>query len=227
MIRLRAVTKIYPASGTGSVLAVGDLNLSIECGEFVVITGRSGSGKTTVLNLIAGLVRPTAGTVELEGVDLWRLPDGQQSALRNHKLGFVFQFPSLVPSLTVLENVMLPTIFKPKADPMEAEDSALELLNLVRLADRLNAFPRELSAGQQQRVVIARSLINQPAILLADEPTSNLDAATEQEIMALLEGIHRRRAITVVMVTHTRQLATRSARILEMAEGRLIHNSST
>jgi ABC-type lipoprotein export system ATPase subunit len=145
--------------------------------------------------------------------------------LRNHKLGFIFQFPSLVPSLTVLENVMLPTIFQPKADPMTAEDSAMELLNLVSLADRLNAFPRELSAGQQQRVVIARSLINQPAILLADEPTSNLDAATEREIMALLEGLHRRRAITVVMVTHTRHLATRSTRTLELAEGRLIHDS--
>jgi ABC-type lipoprotein export system ATPase subunit len=225
MIHLKQVTKVYPSDGANSVTALRELTLVVQRGDFVVIKGRSGSGKTTALNLMAGLTRPTSGLVELEGVDLWSLPDRQQSAMRNYRMGFVFQFPSLLPSLTVLENVILPTIFGPGLAPGEATAQAKNLLATVGLEDKLTAFPRQLSAGQQQRVVIARSLINQPEILMADEPTSNLDEQTEREIIAILEKVHRLQGVTVVMVTHTAYLSTPGALILELAEGRVAKQS--
>ena len=225
MFDLKQVTKIYPLDGTNRVTAVRELSLSVKRGEFVVIAGRSGSGKTTVLNLIAGLTRPTAGCVEHDGVDLWSLPDREQSALRNWKMGFVFQFPSLLPSLTTLENVLLPVIFRPAPDRNKVTDQAVKLLEMVGLADKLTALPRQLSAGQQQRVVIARSLINEPEILMADEPTSNLDDQTEREIMATFEKTHSLHGVTVVMVTHSRYPGTRGARTIEMAEGRIVKGS--
>jgi ABC-type lipoprotein export system ATPase subunit len=225
MIHLKQVTKVYPSDGANSVTALRELTLVVQRGDFVVIKGRSGSGKTTALNLMAGLTRPTSGLVELEGVDLWSLPDRQQSAMRNYRMGFVFQFPSLLPSLTVLENVILPTIFGPGLAPGEATAQAKNLLATVGLEDKLTAFPRQLSAGQQQRVVIARSLINQPEILMADEPTSNLDEQTEMEIIAILEKVHRLQGVTVVMVTHTPYISTSGALILELAEGRLAKQS--
>ncbi len=221
MFDLKQVTKVYPLDGAGSVTAVCELSLSVKRGEFVVVTGRSGSGKTTLLSLIAGLTRPTAGSVEWDGADLWSLPDRQQSALRNWKMGFIFQFPSLLPSLTALENVLLPVAFRAKPDHGEATEQALKLLDMVGLADKLTALPRQLSAGQQQRVVIARSLMNEPEVLMADEPTSNLDERTESEVIGTLEQAHALRGITVVMVTHSRYLGTRGARIIEMAEGRI------
>lgn len=225
MIHLKQVTKVYPADRANSVTALRELTLVVQRGDFVVIKGRSGSGKTTALNLMAGLTRPTSGFVELEGVDLWSLPDRQQSAMRNYRMGFVFQFPSLLPSLTVLENVILPTIFGPGLAPGEATAQAKKLLATVGLEDKLTAFPRQLSAGQQQRVVIARSLINQPEILMADEPTSNLDEQTEREIIAILEKVHRLQGVTVVMVTHTPYLSTPGALTLELVEGRVAKQS--
>ena len=140
-------------------------------------------------------------------------------------MGFVFQFPSLLPSLTTLENVLLPVIYRPAPDRDEASDQAVKLLEMVGLADKLTALPRQLSAGQQQRVVIARSLINEPEILMADEPTSNLDDQTEREIMATFEKAHALRGVTVVMVTHSRHPGTRRARTIEMAEGRIVSDS--
>ena len=225
MIHLKQVTKVYPSDGANAVTALRELTLVVQRGDFIVIKGRSGSGKTTALNLMAGLTRPTSGLVELEGVDLWSLPDRQQSAMRNYRMGFVFQFPSLLPSLTVLENVILPTIFGPGLAPGDAAAQAKHLLATVGLEDKLTAFPRQLSAGQQQRVVIARSLINQPEILMADEPTSNLDEQTEREIIAILEKVHRLQGVTVVMVTHTPYISTPGALILELAEGRLAKQS--
>ena len=226
MINLNAVTKIYTLNKENSVTAVRDVTLKIEPGEFLVITGRSGSGKTTLLNLAAGLTRPTSGEVWLDGVALWDLPDRQQSLLRNEKMGFVFQFPSLVPSLTSLENVVLPTMFGAKlaSDGEVIYRRAAELLQTVGLADKLGAYPRQLSAGQQQRVVIARSLINQPEILLADEPTSDLDEQTEQEIMDLFQAIHGRTGVTIVMVTHTSQLVSYGTRAIQMAGGQIVGN---
>ena len=222
MVELRQVTKIYPADGSRSVIAVREVSLSVKRGEFVVITGRSGSGKTTLLNLIAGLTRPTGGTVQWDGADLWSLPDREQSALRNCNMGFVFQFPSLLPSLTTLENVLLPVIFRPALKQEEVNERACKLLELVGLADKATALPRQLSAGQQQRVVIARSLINEPEILIADEPTSNLDEQTEREIMATLERTHSAQGVAIVMVTHTRSLSVQGTRMIEMAEGSVL-----
>ncbi|MGE5620354.1 MAG: ABC transporter ATP-binding protein [Sphingomonadaceae bacterium] len=222
MILLRDVTKVYPlGKGKGSITAVKGLNLGIERGEFVVVTGRSGSGKTTLLNLISGLARPTSGEVRLNGIEVWRLPDARQSLIRNRNIGFIFQFPSLMPALTALENVMLPALAAPVEDRRGAERRARQLLEEVGLGDRLNAFPCQLSAGQQQRVVVARALINEPELLLADEPTSNLDEETEREIMELIRGIHLRSDITVVLVTHSSELVRYGTGRLRMAAGEI------
>jgi ABC-type lipoprotein export system ATPase subunit len=204
---------------------VNGVSLEIQSGEFVVIVGRSGSGKTTLLNLTAGLTRPTSGTVWLDGTDLWSLADKQQSNLRSQKIGFIFQFPSLLPALTVHENVILPTLFGAEINAGEAAARAQELLKSVGLSEKLAAFPRQLSAGQQQRVVIARALMNQPEVLLADEPTSNLDEKTELEIMDLFRDLHLSLGITIVLVTHTRQLVSYGTHAVEMAEGKIINGN--
>jgi ABC-type lipoprotein export system ATPase subunit len=222
LIELHNVSKVYHPGKQNAVTAVKEVDLGINQGEFVVITGRSGSGKTTLLNLISGLTRPTAGTVLLERIELWRLPDAQQSRLRNRKIGFIFQFPSLIPTLTALENVTLPTITDAGNHKAVVRGRAQQLLQQVGLADKLDAYPRHLSAGQQQRVVIARSLINQPELLLADEPTSNLDEQTEQEIMALIQQLHQETAITILLVTHSAELASYGNRSLRMAAGEVV-----
>lgn len=222
MIVLDSVTKVYDLGKGSTVHAVRGVSLEIHAGEFTAIVGRSGSGKTTVLNLAAALTRPTSGRVTLDGVDLWRLNDTEQSRTRNSKIGFVFQFPSLLPTLTVLENVMLPTTFGAKRDAAAVRDRAKGLLERVGLTDKLNVYPRQLSAGQQQRVVIARSLINDPEVLLADEPTSNLDERTEAEIVDLFRDLHRSLGLTIVLVTHTRQIVSNGMRTIEMAEGKIL-----
>ncbi len=223
MIALEQVSKTYSIGLENTVQAVQAVSLAIEPGEFVVITGRSGSGKTTLLNLIAGLTRPTAGTVRWEGVDLWTLPDRQQARLRSQKVGFVFQFPSLLPALSSLDNVVLPTLFNPDGAGNSTSEDRLEragrLLEMVGLKDKLGAYPRQLSAGQQQRVVIARSLINQPQVLLADEPTSDLDEQTETEIMELFKRVHAETGITIVLVTHSTGLVSYGSRAIKMAGG--------
>jgi putative ABC transport system ATP-binding protein/lipoprotein-releasing system ATP-binding protein len=213
--------------GEAEVIAVRDISVEISKGEFAMVIGRSGSGKTTLLNLAGGLTRPTSGQVLLDGVDIWRLPDQEQSLLRNRKLGFVFQFASLIPSLTTLENVMLPAIFDPSRKTGATHTRAAELLDTVGLADKLKSYPRQLSAGQQQRVVIARSLINRTEILLADEPTSDLDQQTEMEIMEMFRRIHHDRGITIVMVTHTSELLSYGTRSMEMSAGAIRPESVT
>jgi ABC-type lipoprotein export system ATPase subunit len=218
MISLRSVTKTYEPERMRPIEALRHVDLDIRQGEFVVVTGRSAAGKTTLLNVIAGLTRPTTGTVTLNGADLWRLSDRQQSLLRNRAMGFVFQFPSLLPSLSVLQNVLLPLSLGRVADT-EGKRRAIELLTTVGLSDRVTSYPRHLSAGQQQRVVIARALVNGPELLLADEPSSDLDEQTEAEIMALFSAIHRDTGITIVLVTHTRQLVAYGTRHLAMAGG--------
>jgi ABC-type lipoprotein export system ATPase subunit len=226
MIALNEVTKTYTLKKKTVVSAVRGVSLNVEPGEFVVITGRSGSGKTTLLNLIAGLARPTSGQVMIDNVDLWSLSDPEQSLLRNRKMGFVFQFPSLLPSLTTLENVVLPTMFGRGNGKRDACARAARLLDEVGLSDKLPAYPRHLSAGQQQRVVVARSLINQPQLLLADEPTSNLDEQTEREIIALFQEIHARGGITILLVTHAGQLVPHGTRAVQMADGAIVNDRS-
>jgi lipoprotein-releasing system ATP-binding protein len=226
VIALHEVSKTYsPGKGQPPVQAVRRLNLDVAPGEFVVITGRSGSGKTTLLNLVGGMTRPTGGQVLLDGVDLWTLPDRDQSLLRNQKIGFVFQFPSLLPALSVLENVALPRTFgggQSEDGASEARAEAEALLEMVGLSEKLNAYPRQLSAGQQQRVVVARALINRPEILLADEPTSDLDEQTEQEIMELFADVHRKAGLTILLVTHASQLISYGTRALKMAAGQIL-----
>jgi putative ABC transport system ATP-binding protein/lipoprotein-releasing system ATP-binding protein len=220
MIELTDVDKTYVIDKNRPVHAVCGVNLHVDPGEFVIITGRSGSGKTTLLNLISGLAAPTRGKVTFNGQEIGRLPDRQQSHLRNQKIGFVFQFPSLMPSLTVEENVLLPTLFGPQREQSQAATQrAGSLLDQVGLTDKRRAFPRQLSAGQQQRVVIARSLMNQPDLLLADEPTSDLDEQTEKEVMALFQEIHSQTGITILLVTHTHELVHYGTRSLHMVNG--------
>lgn len=228
MIELKEISKTYILGKDQHVLAVTPTSLEIQSGEFVIITGRSGSGKTTLLNLVAGLTRPTSGDVFLDGHNLWSMSDKEQSNLRNQTVGFIFQFPSLLPSLRVLDNVVLPTIFEDSGSASGSASSekyarAKELLATVGLSDKLRAFPRQLSAGQQQRVVIARALLNQPKLLLADEPTSNLDEQTEREIMDLFRQIHIDTGITIVMVTHTSQLVSYGTRAISMAMGKVLN----
>lgn len=223
LIVLEDISKAYQLKNK-PVTGVKSINLCIYPGEFVIITGRSGCGKTTLLNLISGLATPTAGRVLLERSEVWKLPDAQQAQLRNQKIGFVFQFPSLMPSLTTLENVLLPTIAwkKNNSNGNGAYQRAVAMLDEVGLADKLHAYPRQLSAGQQQRVVIARSLVNQPELLLADEPTSNLDEQTEHEIMALIRQIHQEKGITILLVTHAPDLTVYGTRSVRMANGHIV-----
>jgi len=220
MISVQNVSKIYTTKSL-TVPAVHDVSLEVDPGEFVVITGRSGSGKTTLLSLVAGLTRPTSGQVLLDGVAVWSLPDKDQSLLRNDKIGFVFQFPTLLPALTSLENVMLPAMFGGKRNG-GVQERATHLLTQVGLADKLRSFPRQLSGGQQQRVVIARALMNEPELLLADEPTSDLDEATEHEIMDLFRTIHQKTGVTVLLVTHSVELGQFGTRSIQMAGGRIV-----
>ncbi len=222
MIVLEKVSKTYPVGRMDRVVALQEVNLEIARGSFLVITGRSGSGKTTLLNLVAGLTGPTTGRVLFEGTEWRSLPDHRQALVRNHKIGFAFQFPSLLPSLTALENVALPAIFDHGRRRRGAYERARELLRSLDLGGRLAAFPRQLSAGQQQRLVIARALLNEPELLLADEPTSDLDEQTESEIMELFKQLHERTGITIVLVTHSSQLVRYGTRSIKMADGRIL-----
>jgi ABC-type lipoprotein export system ATPase subunit len=225
MIQLKDLVKTYDLGKGSAVTAIKGVNLEICKGEFAVIVGRSGSGKTTLLNLAAGLTRPTSGRVFLDGADLWQMNDRDQSVLRGRKIGFVFQFPSLLPTLTVLENVLLPASLVPNHEPRDPREHARALLESVGLTDKLHAYPRQLSAGQQQRVVIARALINQPEIILADEPTSNLDEKTEREIIDLFHALHSRLGLTIVLVTHTSQLVSAGMHKVVMAAGEIVEQA--
>ena len=226
MISIQNVSKTYVVSKELKVPAVHNVSLEVGQGEFVVITGRSGSGKTTLLNLVAGLTRPTSGKVLLDGIEVWSLPDKEQSLLRNQRIGFVFQFASLLPTLTSLENVMLPPMFGESQDKEFVKERAAHLLEQVGLSDKLESYPRQLSGGQQQRVVIARALMNEPELLLADEPTSDLDEVTEHEIMDLFRSIHAETGVTVLLVTHSAELGRYGTRSIQMAGGEIVPSAT-
>lgn len=217
MIDLQNVTKHYQLSGDVLVKAVENANFKVADGEFVLIVGRSGSGKTTLLSLIGGLTKPTSGKVAVNEIDIWTLRDSQQSKFRAEKIGFVFQIPSLIPTMTVMDNVRLPTMFAQRKE--NVGERALKLLELVGLSQKADAYPAQLSVGQQKRVALARALINNPKILLADEPTSDLDKATELEIMNLMQQIHADGPRTIVMVTHNLDLAKYGTQVHRMANG--------
>ena len=226
MISLLNVTKEYCVDEETVIAPVRDVSLKIEAHEFVIIIGRSGSGKTTLLNLMAGLVRPTSGQVLVDNRDLRRLSDRELSLLRAQEIGFVFQFPSLLPSLNVMENVVMPTSFQRRDAHAESNDRAAELLQMVGLSAKAVSLPRQLSAGEQKRAVLARSLMTQPRILLADEPTSDLDEQTEHEIIALLRNINAS-GVTIVMVTHSLELLPYATRAFKMENGALLPLNST
>lgn len=219
MISLKKVTRKFVVDENKIIEPVRDVSLEIAEREFVIIIGRSGSGKTTLLNLMAGLIKPTSGDIIIDGVNLKGMNDRQLSALRSKKIGFVFQFPSLLPAFNILNNVALPGSFISE-NKKAAGERAKELLATVGIGDKLEALPRQLSAGEQKRAVIARALINQPEVLLMDEPTSDLDEKTEQEIMDLLLKI-RESGVTVVMITHSLQLVPFANRAFAMIKNNL------
>jgi putative ABC transport system ATP-binding protein len=218
MIELRGVSKTVP-SGTGSLTILHPIDLAIEAGRVVAITGPSGSGKSTLLGLLAGLDAPSAGQVVLDGVDITQLGEDELAQLRGTRIGIVFQFFHLLPSLTAFENVLVPMEIAgiPKAAPR-----AKELLQEVGLSDRAHHYPSQLSGGEQQRVAIARALANNPPILLADEPTGNLDSTTGQSVIQLLLDVNRTRRTTLVLVTHDEALSQRCDRVLRLAGGELV-----
>lgn len=220
MIKLQEVTKIFRPSRQQPVTALDNVSLKVSPGEFLVITGRSGCGKTTLLNLIAGLARPTSGKVFIDGTDIWTLDDRQLSALRKEKTGFMFQVPSLIPVLNVIENVVVPTMFTAKEKQLDAYDRAKKALEGVGLSHKMESFPRHLSAGEEKRVVIARAIVDNPPFLLADEPTANLDELTEKDIMALLQRIHQA-GTTIVLVTHHPSLIGYGTRHLTISDAKL------
>ena len=219
MIELKGLSKHYRLSGDTLVKAVDNVSLTIRPGDFMMIAGRSGSGKTTLLSLIGGLTKPTSGTVNIDGVDIWSLNDATQSRFRAEMIGFVFQIPSLLPTLSVLDNVKLPTMFSKTHD--NVGERALSLLDMVGLPEKAHAYPSQLSVGQQKRVALARSLINEPEVVLADEPTSDLDKATETEIMTLIKKVHDDGPRTMVMVTHNLDLVSYATEVRTMANGAL------
>jgi putative ABC transport system ATP-binding protein len=219
MIKLKEVTKEFNLDQQ-VITPVRDVTMDIAKGEFIIIIGRSGTGKSTLLNLVAGLIKPTSGVISVGGRDLAALSDGEMSLMRSREMGYVFQFPSLLPSLTILENIALPAGFSAVKSPKDPKQRARELLGLLGMGERLACYPRHLSAGEQKRAVIARSLMNEPKILLADEPTSDLDEKTENEIMALLRQIHES-GVTILMVTHSLGLVPYATRAYSMDKGKL------
>jgi putative ABC transport system ATP-binding protein len=218
LIRLTGVTKVY-GHGDAQVHALAGVDLDIQRGEFVAIMGPSGSGKSTAMNIVGCLDTPTAGRYDFNGVSVGGLRRNQRAMLRRHFLGFVFQGFNLLPRTTALENVELPLIYR-GMPASERRVWALKALEQVRLKDRAGHTSAELSGGQQQRVAIARAIVTDPAVLLADEPTGNLDTKTSREIMELLTGLNRK-GITVIMVTHESDIADYAERVVRFVDGRI------
>lgn len=212
IIRLKNVWKIYKEGEEGEVDALKDISLDVASGDFVAIMGPSGSGKSTGMNLIGSLDTPSRGTVYLGEHDISELDESDLAIVRGKKIGFIFQQFNLIPNLTAKENIILPMVFQ-DTDEYDREKRARELLKLVELQDRADHYPSELSGGQQQRVAIARSLANDPEVILADEPTGNLDTVTGDAVMKLLDDLNKR-GKTIIMITHEPELAERHARTI-------------
>lgn len=213
------ITKTYLVDNA-PIDAVRSVSLRIGKGDFISIVGHSGSGKTTLLSMIGGITRPSSGTVLFEGEDIFALASDRVSEYRCEKIGFMFQFASLLPILTVKENLLLPTVFRPHAGGQVAA-KAEELLQMVGLADKINVYPAQLSGGQQRRVAIARAFMNDPALVLADEPTGDLDEETEGDMMRFFKAMNEAKGVTFIMVTHNTDLARQTKRHLRMNQGTL------
>ncbi|MEP7288092.1 MAG: ABC transporter ATP-binding protein [Chloroflexota bacterium] len=222
VLRTRDLTKDLPLGG-GVVHILRGISLDIYKGERVGIIGPSGSGKSTLLGLMGGLDNATTGTIEIDGIDITRLSEARLTEVRNEKIGFVFQFFNLVPTLTAIENVSLPIEFA-RHPKFNARKRAKELLELLGMGDRLNHRPSQLSGGQQQRVAIARALANNPPLLLADEPTGNLDTESGKVVLSTLESVQRETGTTVVVVTHDPNIAAAMERVVTLVDGQIVES---
>ena len=220
VMKATTVWKIYP-SGESSIQAVRGVDVQIEIGEMVAIMGPSGCGKTTLLNILSGIDEPNSGVVMVKGKPLFGISDNERTHMRAEYLGFIFQDFNLLPVLSAVENVELPLLLL-GSSASEARSGALEALSSVGLADRAEHLPSELSGGQQQRVAVARALVHNPAVILCDEPTGNLDSATSNEILELLLRLNRERDTTFLIVTHDPKIARRCSRTLHMSDGSII-----
>lgn len=218
-IEIKNLNKIFSV-GDEKITAVHDVSLNIEKGDFLSIVGHSGSGKTTLISIIGGILRPTSGKVIFKDTDICALNDDGLSEYRNAKIGFMFQFASLLPVLTAKENVLLPSLFSSNARGSN-NGTAEEYLNMVGIGDKINAYPSQLSGGQQRRVAIARALINNPEVILADEPTGDLDEDTEAEIMDLFKKLNEEKNITIILITHSSDLAGQAKKQFRMSRGEL------
>ena len=219
-LQVEQLTKVY-GSGDAAVRALDDVSLTVERGEFVAVMGASGSGKSTLLHLLGGVDRPTSGRITLDGVSLYEQKEEELTVFRRRQIGLVYQFYNLVPLLTVEENLTLPLLLDGRtADPARV----LDLLARLGLEGKRKAFLSQLSGGQQQRVAIARALITHPALLLADEPTGNLDSVASEAVMRMLTQLNETTGQTIVMITHDEALALRAKRILRLRDGRVVKN---
>jgi putative ABC transport system ATP-binding protein len=221
IIKTIDLTKVY-GMGDATVAALDGVSLEIRAGEFVAIVGPSGSGKSTLMHILGCLSRPTSGQYILDGQDISDMSKKELALVRNRKLGFIFQAYNLLPRTTALRNVMMPMLYdrERKLDNEEGEQKALKMLELVGLADRVHHQPQELSGGQQQRVAIARALINDPVLIIADEPTGNLDSHSGRGILDLLRALHQQ-GVTIVMVTHDPITAEYTQRVIHLADGKI------
>lgn len=221
IIKLTNINKVYH-NGDTELYALKDINLSICRGEYIAIMGASGSGKSTLMNILGCLDRASSGTYTLEGTDVQDFTDDEQAEIRNRKIGFVFQSFNLIPRNSALKNVELPMLYAGVSNPKKREEKARNLLEDVGIGDRAEHMPNELSGGQRQRVAIARAMANDPSIIFADEPTGNLDSKASVEIMNIFTRLNRKKGVTVIMVTHERDIAEFTDRILTFKDGRII-----
>jgi putative ABC transport system ATP-binding protein len=219
-VELRGVSRTY-REGEGERIVLRGVDLVIGRGEFAVLVGRSGSGKSTLLNLVSGIDAPTAGEVLIEGTAITRLGERERTLFRRRHIGFIFQFFNLVPTLTVAENLQLPLALLGR-DAMVARARVQELLGQVELTDRASSFPDRLSGGEQQRVAVARALAHDPRLVLADEPTGNLDTESAERVLSLLSSLSRARGTTVIVVTHSTDVARLADRVLTLKDGGVI-----
>lgn len=223
LLEAKNIIKTFGVGSRQELTVLKGINLHVDKGEFVAIIGKSGSGKSTLMNILGCLDTTTHGTYTIDGIDVSTMDIDQLAQLRNKKIGFVFQRYHLLSDLTALENVELPMLYA-NATEAQARKNALKMLELVGLADRVDHYPLELSGGEQQRVAIARALSNNPAIVLADEPTGNLDSATEDKIMQLIKQLNSQQGVTIVMITHDEHVAAQATRIIRLHDGNIVNN---